>query len=544
MSFNLRTLFASAFAAAIILITVLLGYLIGSQSAKSVEAGIGGSLAEEACQLSEKLDQFMWSRSAEVEVLSKLKAFQEPVDQAEVSGLLNQLKSSLPVFTWIGFLDAKGKVLSSTDNLLLGQNISQRPVFQEGLKGLYAGDVHDAVLLSKLLPNPSGEVLQFVDVSAPVYSTKGQVSGVLAAHLSWEWSREVEKSIVAPLKERLQDVEAFVVSKKDNTIVLGPAELVGKRMSDEALKQARAGANSWMVEADANNKESYLTGYAYGKGYQNYPGLGWTVIIRQPTDVAFASVHRLERFVVISGLAAAVLFAVIGWFLAGWITRPLNNITKTADLLSAGANVEIPSSTRFKDVAVLSESLRHLVGNLTKVESKLTYMSDMALHDKLTGLPNRAALDEFLAHAVSKAKQNRTTLSFLYLDLDGFKKVNDTLGHATGDALLQEVAFRLLDCTRDNEIVARLGGDEFIVVLNTSASKPAHEAEIVASRIISKINLPIVIRGENIHVGCSVGAAIWSPDGADTDETLRLADEALYISKRSGKNQITFEAAG
>lgn len=543
MSFNLRTLFASAFAVTIILLTALLSYVIGNQSSKSVEASIGGSLAEEAYQLSEKLDQFMWSRSAEVEVLSKLNAFQEPVDRGEVSSLLNQLKHSLPVFTWIGFLDAKGKVLSSTDNLLLGDNISQRPVFKEGIKGQYTGDVHDAVLLSKLLPNPSGEPLQFVDISTPVYGKKGQVSGVLAAHLSWEWSREVELSIIAPLKERLQDVEAFVISKKDDTILLGPAELVGKRMSDEALKQARAGTNSWMVEEDGNKKESYLTGFAYGKGYEQYPGLGWTVIIRQPTDVAFESVHQLERFIALSGLAAAVLFAGIGWFLAGWITRPINNITKTADLLSTGVNVEIPTSTRFKDVAVLSTSLRQLVNNLTKVESKLTYMSDMAMHDKLTGLPNRAALDEFLAHAVSKAKQNRTTLSFLYLDLDGFKKVNDTLGHATGDALLQEVAFRLLDCTRDNEIVARLGGDEFVVVLNTSASKPAKEAEIVASRIISKINLPIVIRGENIHVGCSVGAAIWSPDGADTDETLRLADEALYISKRSGKNRITFEAA-
>lgn len=101
-----------------------------------------------------------------------------------------------------------------------------------------------------------------------------------------------------------------------------------------------------------------------------------------------------------------------------------------------------------------------------------------------------------------------------------------------------------MDCTRDNEIVARLGGDEFVIILNTSAGKPMKEAEIVASRIISKINLPIVIRGENLHVGCSVGAAVWTPDGgSDTVETLRLADEALYISKRSGKNRITFEAA-
>ncbi|MNC36446.1 Cyclic di-GMP phosphodiesterase Gmr [compost metagenome] len=121
--------------------------------------------------------------------------------------------------------------------------------------------------------------------------------------------------------------------------------------------------------------------------------------------------------------------------------------------------------------------------------------------------------------------------------------MNDTYGHAAGDILLQQVAVRLLDCTRENEIVARLGGDEFVVILHTSAAKPMYEAEIVAARIISKINLPIMIGGQSLHVGCSVGAAVWTPDGTDTDETMRLADEALYISKRSGKNRITFEAA-
>jgi diguanylate cyclase (GGDEF)-like protein len=254
-------------------------------------------------------------------------------------------------------------------------------------------------------------------------------------------------------------------------------------------------------------------------------------------------VYQLERFIVLIGLAAAVLFGILGWFMAGWVARPLHHIAKTADLLSSGASVEIPVSNRFKDIAILSDSLRNLVSNLTSTENKLSYMADMALRDGLTGLPNRAALDDFLTRAVSRAKQNRTTLSILYLDLDGFKKVNDEYGHPTGDALLQQVAIRLRDCTRDNEIVARLGGDEFVVILHTSANKPMYEAEIVAARIISKINLPIAIGGEKIHVGCSIGAAVWTAEGAGTMETLRLADEALYISKRSGKNRITFEAA-
>ncbi|MEK3793832.1 diguanylate cyclase [Paenibacillus sp. FSL R7-0204] len=542
MSLSLRTLFSIAFAVIIILLTAILSYVIGNRSTTSVEVSIGSSLAAEANQMSEKLDQFMWSRSGEIEVLSKLNAFQEPVEPAEAGGLLNQLKKSLPVFTWVGFLDKTGNVVASTDRILQGTNISQRPVFQQALKGTFVGDVHDAVLLSKLLPNPTGEALQFVDVSVPVMDKQGQTSGVLAAHLSWEWSREVEASIVNPLKERLKGVEVFVVSKKDDTILLGPEALTGKRMTAAVLQQARSGKSSYVIEQE-RGRDSYLTGYAYGDGYMNYPGLGWTVIIRQPADIAFASVHQLERFILISGLLTAAVFALIGWLLASWISRPLRDITRTADLLSSGADVEIPASTRFRDVAILSASLRGLVNNLTKTETKLSYMSDMALHDKLTGLPNRAALDEFLAHAVSKAKQKRTTLSFLYMDLDGFKKVNDSFGHAVGDALLQEVAFRLMDCTRDNEIVARLGGDEFVIILNTSAGKPMKEAEVVASRIISKINQPILIKGEELRVGCSVGAAVWTPDGGDTTLTLRLADEALYISKRSGKNRITFEAA-
>ncbi|ULO05187.1 diguanylate cyclase [Paenibacillus sp. 19GGS1-52] len=542
MSLNLRTVFSSAFVVIIIMLTALLSYVIGNQSFKTVEVSIGSSLAEVAYQMSENLDHFMWSRSGEVEVLSKLNAFQEPVDTTEISVLLKQLKKSMPVFTWVGYSDAKGNVLAATDNILVGQNASERPVFQEGLKGLYIGDVHDAVLLAKLIPNPSGEPLQFVDVSVPVQGKQGQTSGVLSAHLSWEWSHEVETSIVAPLKDHMKDVEIFVVSQKDDTILLGPPDMIGRRMSSDTLKQVRAGGNSWMVESAAH-QTSYLSGYAYGDGYLNYPGLGWTVIVRQPSEVAFASVHQLERFIVLVGMASAVIFGIFGWFLAGWIVQPLNNITKTADLLSSGADVEIPVFERIKDVALLSASLRNLVNNLTQTENALGYMSDMALHDRLTGLPNRVALDEFLLHAVNRAKQHRTSLSFLYLDLDGFKAVNDRLGHTGGDILLQQVALRLRDCTRDNEIVARIGGDEFVVILHTSANKPMQEAEVVASRIVSKINQTFEIEGEKVHVGCSVGAAVWGPDGQDTSETLRLADEALYISKRNGKNRITFETA-
>lgn len=134
--------------------------------------------------------------------------------------LLNQLQDSFPTFSWVGFMNLKGNVLASTDGILRGENLSERPVYQEGIKGKFIGDVHDAVLLAKLLPNPTGEPLQFVDISFPLKYKNGEIAGVLAAHLSWAWAKEVEKSVLEPLKHEEKDIEMFIVSQKENTVLL------------------------------------------------------------------------------------------------------------------------------------------------------------------------------------------------------------------------------------------------------------------------------------------------------------------------------------
>ncbi|AIQ12796.1 sensor domain-containing diguanylate cyclase [Paenibacillus durus] len=542
MSINLRTIFAGAFAAVIILLTVLLSYLIGNESSKTAEVTNGKSLAEASYQMSYNLNHFMLARTGEVEVLSKLGAFQEPVSEDEIAGLLNQLKESLPAFTWIGYADTKGNVLSATGDILEGGSIEEQPVFQNGIKSPYIGDVQDDSLLAEILPNPSGERLQFVDIGVPVKDKSGRTLGVLAARLSWEWAHQVESSILAPLEERVEGADVYIVSNNNNRILLGPSSQVGKQMSDLALQLASQGKNSWLIE-EHKGSQTYITGYAYAEGEMNYPGTGWSVIIRQSADIALAPVHKLQNSIVLSGMAIAVLCGIAGWLLAGWIIRPLQRITESADELSSSGKVEIPEFKRIKELSILSRSLRNLVNKLTRPEPEPFYMSDLTRHDPLTGLPNRTALDDYLAHAVNKAKRNRSTLSFLYLGLDGFKKVNETLGHKTGDKLLQEVSFRLLESTRENEMITRIGGDEFVVILHTSAAKPMQEAEAVAKRIIDKINQPFLIDGEFVHVGCSIGAAVWSPENQDTSEIMRLADDAYYISKRSGKNRITFETA-
>lgn len=539
MSFHLRTIFALSSAVLISLISLLLSWTIGNRASDEIERQIGSSLKETSYHMAEKLDYFMWSRAAEIDIISKLKDMKSPDTTDDIQMMLNQLKISFPVFTWVGYLDPQGNVIASTDGILKGANIDKRPVYLEGRKGRFIGDVHEAVLLAKLLPNPTGEPLQFVDISTPIYDQSLELKGVLAAHLSWEWANEVKASILAPLVEKKHSYEVFIISKNGNTVLLGPKDMIGKTLDLQSLYDAQtSGGNGWRMEIWPDG-ERYLTGYAYGDGYQNYPGLGWTVIIREPAKVSFAPVEEMKQHILVTGIVSALIFAFFSWLIANLIARPLKLIAETADRLRNGEKVQIPSHKGIKDVEVLSSSLHNLITNLTETETALDQMELHAQHDKLTGLPNRMAVDAYLDHARSVVHKGKV-LTFLYMDLDGFKAVNDQYGHLAGDTLLKTVALRLRNCVRGGEIVARLGGDEFIAILHTSINHAIDEGTVIANRIILSLNEPIELEGAVVSVGCSIGGAVWPNDHEEIIEVMRLADEALYASKRKGKNCSTF----
>ncbi|WML58583.1 diguanylate cyclase domain-containing protein [Neobacillus sp. PS2-9] len=539
MNLKLRTYMAVLFAIGINALAAILSLTIGHQASEKIEKEIGNTLSATAYQMADKLDFFMWSRSGEIDVVSQLKDIQEPNDKEKVQQLLDQLQVSFPTFSWVGLTDANGKVVASTKGILENVDISERPVFQNGSKGQFIGDVHDAVLLAKLLPNPSGEPLQFVDISRPVHGEDGKLVGVLAAHLSWEWSHQVEQEILKPLKEKNKAAEIFVISQKDQVILLGPKSMIGKRLNIDSIKQAQKGQSSWQLETWPDGKK-YLTGYALGDGYQNYPGLGWSILVRIPEETAFAPVDELQKTIFITGILLALVFAILGWFIAGYITKPLQSITDSANRLRAGEKVEIPHYRGIKDIEILSLSLRDLVDSLVRTVSDLGKMENLAHHDKLTGLMNRIALDSYIPKALERTRPLGEKLTFLFLDLDGFKKVNDTFGHQVGDLLLQEAARRLQGCVRSEGEVFRLGGDEFLIVLFTEATDPISDASIVATKVIESLNQPFDLVNEKIKVGCSVGAAVWEDESKAPIEIIRCADEALYVSKRTGKNKLTF----
>jgi diguanylate cyclase (GGDEF)-like protein/PAS domain S-box-containing protein len=165
-------------------------------------------------------------------------------------------------------------------------------------------------------------------------------------------------------------------------------------------------------------------------------------------------------------------------------------------------------------------------------------LSHQAFHDSLTKLPNRALLKDRIDHAVARAARRQRALAVLLLDLDGFKAVNDSLGHAAGDELLTAVADRLADCIRPTDTCARLGGDEFAILLEDLASP--NDWQVVANRMLEALRRPFGLNGKEVFVRASIGVAMRGEGGEDADELLRNADVAMYMAKSQGKNR--FEA--
>ena len=168
----------------------------------------------------------------------------------------------------------------------------------------------------------------------------------------------------------------------------------------------------------------------------------------------------------------------------------------------------------------------------------------LAFHDRLTRLPNRARLDEYLGNALDKARRDGERAALLYVDLDDFKRANDTLGHAEGDELLRQVAERLREATRETDLVVRHGGDEFLVFLPhvAGAAAPveaaAKRADEVRQRIDAALREPFQLARAELRIGASIGAALFPEQAADENELVKAADAAMYEAKRAGRTPL------
>jgi diguanylate cyclase (GGDEF)-like protein len=196
-----------------------------------------------------------------------------------------------------------------------------------------------------------------------------------------------------------------------------------------------------------------------------------------------------------------------------------------------------PDFFDMEEVKLLTELTANISYALEFIEKedKLNYL---AYHDALTGLPGRTLFQDRLTQAITNAHRHEDTLGVLFIDLDHFKNINDSLGHHAGDILLKQVAALFTSCMREDDTVARLGGDEFVVILPNMASED--EAWLVSQKILKLMTKPFTIESHELFITCSIGIALYPKDGKDARTLLQSADGALYLAKNKGRNNAQF----
>ncbi len=272
--------------------------------------------------------------------------------------------------------------------------------------------------------------------------------------------------------------------------------------------------------------------------------------LRRFADATFEGILFLRNGVVAD--ANAALCALLGREREGLLGRPaewLLSLPGGLGVLDQGGTVEaelIDGAGQRRPVELLSRPLGDARGrdtvlavrDLSDRKQAEQRIQHLAHHDSLTGLPNRALFRDRLAQAMSMAERTGHTIALLCLDLDGFKSVNDLLGHPVGDQVLIEVGNRLRTCLRDSDTIARLGGDEFAIVLGF-CEQPAG-ASTLGERIVALLAEPFEIGGQQVVIGTSIGIALYPSDAAAPEVLLRNADLALYRAKRDGRGVFRF----
>jgi diguanylate cyclase (GGDEF)-like protein len=247
------------------------------------------------------------------------------------------------------------------------------------------------------------------------------------------------------------------------------------------------------------------------------------------------AVLRFQTF----GAALAVLIVAVTAVLGALDGRgPFVGDSRNALLLLLQLFMVVTATATLSLAAALSERNR-LGDQLAESNAELR---KLAFHDPLTGLPNRRLLRDRLQQLIRQAKRSGGRAAVLYLDLDRFKRINDTLGHEAGDALLQEVASRLQSSVREEDSICRVGGDEFVVLLREVDC--AASAAAVAGKIIEALRVPVSLAGVAVTATTSVGIALVPDDSEDADDAIRRADQAMYLAKQQGRNDFRFASDG
>lgn len=555
---SFRGRLALSFGGLSLLVLLSVGFYIGHRATQQLGEAAGEQVHSAAQAAADLLAANLRERELEISLLSLAPHFTRgDLDSPELLESLQRRKLLRREFAWLGVANLEGKVLQASDGLLSGASVAQRPWFTEALNGLYVGDLHEAKLLAKLLPQQAdGEPARFIDFAAPIRDRQGRLIGVLGAHAHWNW---VTDTVQTTLARRGMEghAEILIIDKAGN--VLYPRALAGQTLLPGRLASPYAKGSSGIARWD--DGIDYLTSEVpVSAATRN--DLGWRIVVRQAVDVALAPAHELRRQLLALGLAAGLLASLVAIWLARSFSRPIEQLATAArQIKQRGGAPRYPTEGDLQEIDQLSQAMRTMTDSLLSHERELEALNQtleqqvqqrtealaaanaelerLATRDALTGLANRRSFDERLLGCFQTGLRTGRGFSLLLLDADHFKRVNDQHGHTVGDQVLQQLGQLLKTHVRSVDLAARYGGEEFAVLLPETPGTA--EAALVADKIRAAVSLaefPVVGR-----ITISVGVASWHAADADPMSLVQRADRGLYAAKGAGRNQVMVEEA-
>ena len=433
------------------------------------------------------------------------------------------------LFDEVTFLDMRGVVIESTSYRFVGR-WDANAAFRGAREGRH--------VMTPPLYYPDPERL-VVEHAAPILND-GAVVAVVVGTMNMErvWQALDGVSIGQTGFYAAFDRSGNVIAHPDKARIL--SKLEGYPLSLGSPGEARLRFRT----ADGGD----VVGYA-----APVDPIGWHVAALQPASETFALANAAETRILLAAAVVLLVAAVLAVILSRAISRPIRTVGIAMRRITDGDLQQRVDPPGLGEIDDLADSFNLMAGELEerssalqaemeerdRAEEKIKYQ---AYHDSLTGLPNRMLLKDRLDVAQADSRRTGEPLAVMFLDLDRFKLVNDSMGHSSGDELLLGVSDRITGALREGDSLARVGGDEYVLLLpRVSGPERAVEA---ARRVMQSLRKPWDLNGRDFHVTASIGIAMYPGDGTDSETLMRNADTAMYQAKADGRDRVRrFEAA-
>jgi len=372
-------------------------------------------------------------------------------------------------------------------------------------------------------------------MAVPMRNSAGQVTAVLLG---------MADLTADGLLDHLQEGR---VGQNGGILVISPRDRLFVASTDVSMSLTPTpadGINPLHDRAMAGFRGSGTTRNARGideiSAIASVPSAGWFVVARLPVSEALAPVARMQTFILQQRAPAVTAVLVVLGLIMAWLLRPLFRAADQADRMTRGELALAPLRVvRDDEIGHLTQAFNRLLAKLLDNQEALAHF---AHHDALTGLPNRKLLHDRLQQALAHAGRHGHQVALLYMDLDGFKSLNDTFGHEAGDRALGEIARRLQGLVRQTDTVARIGGDEFVLLATGLEESAELGALALARRCVDAIAQPLQLVQSDTVIGVSIGIAIGSGGGETPQDLLATADKAMYRAKQNGRGSYVVAA--